>query len=123
MASLSLKRLKELRPEDLEIPDAWTYPEYQDHLRHLLANHPQMVSELFRNDRERLHQMCLRVTQRAQILRHILKKEGNLDPLEIQEHVQQIVDPPGGPEDDPDPPEELPENELLPILGWAQNPH
>lgn len=123
MAKLTLEQLKKVRPEDLEVPDAWTYPEYQDHLRYLLENHPELVKELFQKDRERLDRMCLRVVQRATLLRRMLELEGNLDPDQIEEHVQNLVNPPDGPASSPNPPPELPEEELLPILGWAQNPH
>jgi len=122
MTSVSLKQLKRIKPEQIDLDHPEREPDFKNHLRHLLQNYPQVTGDLAWNRPKELKARLERVTKRAILQRIILKKEGRLAPDQIEEAVREIVAPHDSPVDLGEEPEPLPEEDELRILAWADNP-
>ncbi len=119
-----LKRLKKMKPEDLEVRKPWESQHWRDHLKYLLEDKPQWTKKMFEKDKKGLAEHLLVTTQRAVIFATILMLENpNLQPDQIQEIVSaKVTAPVEGLPEFMEEPEPLPWKLAAQIEAWSEDP-
>ena len=93
----TLEEIRNMKPENFQIDHPWIRPEWMSNLLWRMDNYPERTVDQYRHRKRELKKEILRVVQRASILRWSLEKEGNLEPDQIQEYVNDLVAPKDGP--------------------------
>lgn len=95
-------------------------PMWENHLLWLLDNEPELVRQMFQNHRKALRELLdSKATQAAGVLFN-LQQKGIPRPQAEEIVLHEVIAPPDGPANSPDPPEPLPENLRIKIMNWAR---
>lgn len=113
---LTLEKLQQMNPEDLEVTNPPNTPYWSARVEYLLMYQPNLLKRLFLNNRTELYRMIEREVQKALITQMILERQGRSEIEAIEAAIEQIAPNEGQPK------RPLSQNLDWKIRNWAMAP-